>query len=134
MIPSSYLLRRQCRIRRFYIFWFWLGRHWPFEDFLIWTDKGCSYHPLPDGRSRSGIRRNIPDAGSSSVRLPGLSSLSVPGMGNATCICWDISGKIQKKAKTGGRRRCQDVTVQITLNCYGIRPFGIAWGDRAVCP
>ena len=34
MSPSSYLSRRQCCIRRFYIFWFWLGRPWPFEDFL----------------------------------------------------------------------------------------------------
>lgn len=34
MSPSSYLSRRQCRIRRFYIFWFWLDRPWPFEDFL----------------------------------------------------------------------------------------------------
>ncbi len=34
MSPSSYLSRRQCRIRRFYIFCFWLDRPWPFEDFL----------------------------------------------------------------------------------------------------
>lgn len=34
MSPSSRLSRRRCRIRRFYIFLFWLGRPWPFEDFL----------------------------------------------------------------------------------------------------
>ena len=32
--PFSCLSRRQCCIRRFPIFWFWLARLWPFEDFL----------------------------------------------------------------------------------------------------
>ncbi len=34
MSPSSHLSCRQCCIRKFYIFWFWLDRLWPFEDFL----------------------------------------------------------------------------------------------------
>ena len=34
MSPSSYLSRRQCRIGKFYIFWFWPDWAWPFEDFL----------------------------------------------------------------------------------------------------
>lgn len=34
MSPSSCLSCRQWRIRRFYIFRFWLDRPWPFEDLL----------------------------------------------------------------------------------------------------
>ena len=34
MSLSSRLSRRQYRIRKFLIFWLWLDRTWPFEDFL----------------------------------------------------------------------------------------------------